>query len=192
MPAKILVIDNFDSFTYNLVHYLDDLNNGGVEVIRNNQLKGIKFSKYQYVVLSPGPGLPNQAGDLMMVLPELIASNNKVLGVCLGLQAIVEHFGGRLMNLKSVVHGQQTSCELMNTPDKFFKNISSPFQVGRYHSWVADKNYLPDALEILAVSDAQIMAIKHKSLPIYAVQFHPESVLTPQGKLMLKNWLNMY
>jgi len=172
-----------------LVHYLDELNGGGITVVRNNQLKNIDWNAFQAIVISPGPGLPSEAGSLLKFFPEFIYYK-KVLGVCLGMQAIVEFFGGELINLKNVVHGQKGLCDFVNFENDLFKNLESPLEVGRYHSWVANPIGLPVQLGVTAKIGAELMAIQHKELPIYGVQFHPESVLTPQGKKILKNWLD--
>ena len=168
----------------------DELNKGDIDVVRNNLLHDVNWDLYGAIVISPGPGLPKEAGELLEYFPKFI-HQKKVLGVCLGLQAVVEFFGGSLSNLTKVVHGQKGVCDYVVEVDLLFKDLSKPVEVGRYHSWVADQNSLPNEFEVLAKIENEIMAIKHNILPIYAVQFHPESVLTPQGKLMLKNWLEI-
>lgn len=173
-----------------MVHYLDELNKGDIDVVRNNLLHAVDWDLYGAIVISPGPGLPKEAGELLEYFPKFI-HHKKILGVCLGLQAVVEFFGGSLLNLTQVIHGQKGVCDYVVYVDLLFKDLSKPIEIGRYHSWVADQNSLPNEFEILAKIGNEIMAIKHNSLPIYAVQFHPESVLTPQGKLMLKNWLEI-
>lgn len=173
-----------------MVHYLDELNKGDIDVVRNNCLHDVNWDLYGAIVISPGPGLPKEAGELLEYFPKFI-HQKKVLGVCLGLQAVVEFFGGSLSNLTKVVHGQKGACDYVVEVDLLFKDLSKPIEVGRYHSWVADQNSLPNEFEVLAKIENEIMAIKHNNLPIYAVQFHPESVLTPQGKMMLKNWLEI-
>lgn len=186
---RLLIIDNYDSFTHNLAHYCEDL---GVEVVvkRNNQLVSSEVGEFDGVILSPGPGLPKDAGITMQVLADW-EGKKPILGVCLGLQAIAEHYGGKLRNLPSVLHGVSSSCEV-KTSHPFFKNIPSPFLAGHYHSWVIDESYLPDELEVVAVSDSLIMAIAHKKWNVFGVQFHPESVMTPEGKQMLFNWISSY
>ena len=182
---RVLLLDNYDSFTYNLFHYLE-ANGVEVEVHRNDQISMDAALSFDAIVLSPGPGLPKDAG----IMPELLqrlSEDTPVLGVCLGLQAIVETYGGTLKNLDKVLHGQSTIAHIVNNDETLFKNISSPFQVGHYHSWAAD--ILSDDLEITSMNDdGIIMSIRHKSLPISAVQFHPESVLTPSGMKMITNW----
>lgn len=184
---KILVIDNYDSFTYNLVHYLEEL---GCEVIvkRNDQLTLEEVDVFDKIVLSPGPGIPDEAGLLKPII-EKYAPTKSIFGVCLGQQAIAEVFGGTLINLKEVYHGIATKINI--TKDAIiFNGMPREIEVGRYHSWVVDAN-LPNVLEATSVDEnGQIMSLHHKEYDVHAVQFHPESVLTPQGKKMLENWLN--
>ncbi|MFK5971869.1 MAG: aminodeoxychorismate/anthranilate synthase component II [Flavobacteriaceae bacterium] len=186
MTKKILVIDNYDSFTYNLVHYLEDL---GCEVTvkRNDQLTLAEVEAFDKIVLSPGPGIPDEAG----LLKEIIATyapTKSIFGVCLGQQAIGEVFGGSLINLDEVYHGIATKIKVIKD-DVLFRGLPSEIEVGRYHSWVVDPN-LPDALEATSVDEnGQIMSLRHKTYDVCAVQFHPESVLTPLGKKILENWL---
>lgn len=182
----ILVIDNYDSFTYNLVHYLEDLE-AIVTVVRNDKIKPEDTLGYDAIVLSPGPGIPKEAGNLMQIIE---ASKHKVpmLGICLGHQAITEAFGGTIVNLDKVYHGIATTME--HDDSSFFDGVDHKFEAGRYHSWNAQESDFPEVLQITARDEnGQIMALKHKELPIYGVQFHPESVMTPQGKTMLKNFL---
>ena len=184
---KILVIDNYDSFTYNLVHYLEELE-CEVVVKRNDQLTLEEIDAFDKIVLSPGPGIPDEAGLLKPII-EKYAPTKSIFGVCLGQQAIAEVFGGSLINLKEVYHGIATKINI--TKDAvIFKDIPKEIEVGRYHSWVVDTN-LPDVLEATSIDEnGQIMSLQHKEYDVHAVQFHPESVLTPQGKKMLENWLN--
>lgn len=184
---KILVIDNYDSFTYNLVHYLEDLN---CEVIvkRNDQLTLEEVDSFANIVLSPGPGIPDEAGLLKEII-RTYAPTKKIFGVCLGQQAIAEVFGGSLVNLDKVYHGIATKINIIKD-DVLFKDLPREIEVGRYHSWVVDTN-LPDTLVATSFDEnGQIMSLRHKSFDVSAVQFHPESVLTPQGKKILENWLN--
>tara|TARA_R110002111_G_scaffold233479_1_gene294552 strand:+ start:292 stop:867 length:576 start_codon:yes stop_codon:yes gene_type:complete len=188
MP-RILLIDNYDSFTYNLFHYLDELYEGGVQVQRNDELDLEQGLNYNLVVLSPGPGLPKNAGKLMQFLHQY-ATEIPILGVCLGQQAIAEHFGMKLKNLSEVVHGQSRKILLLKTESGIFKGFPKEIKVGRYHSWVIDPDSLTNDFEITSTDEeGNIMSIEHKTLPICAVQFHPESVLTEMGKEMLNNWL---
>ncbi|MFZ1749097.1 MAG: aminodeoxychorismate/anthranilate synthase component II [Saprospiraceae bacterium] len=188
---KVLIIDNYDSFTYNLVHLVNEIIDGEVSVIRNDQFDIQDVDAYDYIILSPGPGLPDEAGLLKQVI-QTYASTKKIFGVCLGLQAIGEVFGGRLKNLSKVFHGIKTTMYLTGDPNPIFDGIASAFEAGRYHSWVVEKSSLPDELTISAVDDqGEIMAIKHKKHHVYAVQFHPESIMTKDGKKMMTNFLNI-
>ena len=185
---NILVIDNYDSFTYNLVHYLEDLN-CQVTVVRNDQLQLEDVEPFEKIVLSPGPGIPDEAGLLKPII-KTYASTKSILGVCLGMQAIGEVFGATLENLDIVYHGIQTKVHITSKDEILFKGLPQTIEVGRYHSWVV-KGELPTCLEITSVDEnQQIMALRHKEFDIKGVQFHPESVLTPDGKTMLKNWIN--
>jgi len=185
--SHILVVDNYDSFTYNLVHYLEDLD-AQVTVVRNDKITPQECLVYDAVVLSPGPGIPSEAGNLIAIIA-FLKDKKPLLGICLGHQAITEVFGGAIENLDTVYHGVATTMQ--HTNSTLFKVINSPFEAGRYHSWAAQTDSFPSVLEITATdSNGQIMALQHKSLPIYGVQFHPESIMTPEGKTMLKNFLN--
>ena len=184
---KIVIIDNYDSFTYNLSHLVKELG-AEVTVLRNDQFNLDEIETYSKIILSPGPGIPSEAGQLLDVI-KTYAGRKPILGVCLGHQAIGEAFGGKLENLSNVFHGVATPCHL-TSDDALFYGISKDFTVGRYHSWVVSKEAFPDCLEITAESDdGQIMALKHKTLNVRGIQFHPESILTPDGKKMLQNWL---
>jgi anthranilate synthase component 2 len=186
MERKILMIDNYDSFTYNLVHYLEDLD-CKVIVKRNDQLTLEEVDAFEEIVLSPGPGIPDEAGLLKEII-STYAGKKRILGVCLGQQAIGEVFGGSLINLDQVYHGVATTIDIVKE-DYIFKGLPKQIEVGRYHSWVVNSD-LPDSLEATSFDEnRQIMSLRHKEFDIRAVQFHPESVLTPQGKQMLKNWL---
>lgn len=187
--SKILLIDNYDSFTYNLFHYLEEFYQGEIVVMRNDEIEFARVDEYEGIVISPGPGLPKEAGQLMKFL-ESFAHKKRILGICLGQQAIAEHFEMPLLNLNEVVHGQSTLIEVLND-QSIFKSLPSKLNVGRYHSWVIDPQKVNAEFEVTAVdSSGLIMGIKHKSLPIEAVQFHPESVLTDYGKEMIKNWID--
>jgi len=183
---KILVIDNYDSFTYNLVHYLEEL---GCEVIvkRNDQLTLKEVDAFDKIVLSPGPGIPDEAGLLKQIIKKY-APTKSIFGVCLGQQAIAEVFGGSLINLDEVYHGIATKIKITKD-DIIFEGLPNEMEVGRYHSWVVNPD-LPEVLETTSVDEnGQIMSLRHKEYDVRAVQFHPESVLTLQGKKMLENWL---
>ena len=186
---KILVIDNYDSFVYNLVHYIREFVDD-VTVWRNDQFELDDVADFDKIVLSPGPGIPEEAGLLKAVV-ERYASTKSMLGVCLGQQAIGEVFGGSLINLDQVFHGVGTHVERLVDDEQLFAGLPKNFQVGRYHSWVVAREDFPQDLEITAVDESgQIMALRHKKYDLRGVQFHPESVLTPHGKSMIKNWLN--
>jgi anthranilate synthase component 2 len=183
---NILVIDNYDSFTFNLVHYLEEMD-CTVTVKRNDQFAMDEVAQYDKVVLSPGPGIPEEAGLLKDVI-ERYAQTIPMLGVCLGHQAIAEVFGGTLSNLATVFHGVSSSMKVIED-DPIFDGLPKTFDVGRYHSWVVNKP-LPKGFILLAEEEnGQVMAFKHDTYPIYGVQFHPESILTPNGKQILQNWL---
>ena len=185
---KILVIDNYDSFTYNLVHYLQDL---GCEVTvkRNDQLSLDEVEPFDKIVLSPGPGIPDEAGLLKPII-KAYASTKSILGVCLGQQAIGEVFGGTLINLDTVFHGVATEVKISVEDESLFKGMEKTLKVGRYHSWVVSPD-LPEALEATSFDEnGQVMSLRHKIYDVKGVQFHPESVLTPNGKQILENWLN--
>lgn len=185
---KILVIDNYDSFVYNLVHYLEELD-CLVTVKRNNQFAIEECQGYDKILLSPGPGIPDEAGLLKEVI-KTYAGKIPILGVCLGQQAIGEVFGGTLVNLDNVFHGVATKVDIKVRDTVLFSGMEEKIEVGRYHSWVVSPENFPQQLEITATDEnGQIMALRHRSYDICAVQFHPESVLTPDGKHMIKNWV---
>jgi anthranilate synthase component 2 len=184
---RIVIIDNYDSFTYNLSHLIKSLG-AEVDVVRNDQFQLADLESYSKIVLSPGPGIPSEAGLLLDVI-RTYAGKKPILGVCLGHQAIGEVFGGQLENLSEVFHGVATPCHIV-VDDPIFSGIDRDITVGRYHSWVVSNENLPASLEVTAVSDeGQIMALRHRELNIRGIQFHPESVLTPDGRKMLQNWM---
>ncbi|GAA3637939.1 anthranilate synthase component II [Flavivirga jejuensis] len=186
--TKVLVIDNYDSFTYNLVHYLEDLN-CDVTVVRNDKLNLDDVEPFDKIVLSPGPGIPDEAGLLKQII-ERFAPTKSILGVCLGQQAISEVFGGALINLDEVYHGVSTNVTISVDDEPIFKNLDKSIEVGRYHSWVVNPD-LPDSLEATSFDEnGQVMSLRHKTYDVKGVQYHPESVLTPNGKKILENWLN--
>ena len=190
---KILVFDNYDSFTYNLVHLVEKIIHEKVFVYRNDQIPLEKVKEYDKIILSPGPGIPEEAGLLLPLIKEY-ASSKSILGVCLGHQAIGQAFGGTLTNLTSVFHGVATPIkvkgERLKVKGDLFNGLPDVFEVGRYHSWVVDRNNFPDELEITAEDETGfIMALQHKNYDIQGVQFHPESVLTPSGEAIMRNWL---
>jgi len=210
--VRILVFDNYDSFTYNLVHLVEKITHEKVEVYRNDQIPLEKVKEYDKIILSPGPGIPEEAGLLLPLIKEY-ASSKSILGVCLGHQAIGEAFGGKLVNLETVYHGVATkmrvvsresivdsrqpavsSWQSVNSPltthRSLFEGLPNEFEAGRYHSWIISDENFPEELEVTARDDNDyIMALQHKSFDVQGVQFHPESVLTPVGEVILRNWL---
>ena len=186
---KIVIIDNYDSFTYNLSHLVKELG-AEVTVYRNDQFELSQLEEFSKIILSPGPGIPSEAGLLLDVI-RAYAGKKPILGVCLGHQAIGEAFGGKLENLSDVFHGVATPCHII-ADDPIFSGIERDITIGRYHSWVVSREDFPECLEVTAVSDeGQIMALRHRELNIRGIQFHPESVLTPDGKKMLQNWIRL-
>lgn len=187
---KILVLDNYDSFTYNLVQYVQEILGHKVVVKRNDAIDLEAIADYDVVILSPGPGVPKDAG----IMPKLIqqyAGKKPILGVCLGHQAIGEAFGGELENLTKVYHGVETMVEVTTDDNVLFQNLPQTMQVGRYHSWAVKNENLPDCFEVTSRDEqGAIMSMRHKEHEIYGIQFHPESVMTPEGKAMLTNFLN--
>lgn len=185
---KIVIIDNYDSFTYNLSHLVKELG-AEVTVLRNDSFPIEELETYDKILLSPGPGIPKEAGLLLEVI-RTYAGKKPILGVCLGEQAIGEVFGGKLTNLSEVYHGIQSPIRI-TASNYLFEGLPEEILVGRYHSWVIDRENFPDALEITAVSqECYIMALRHKDFDVQGIQFHPESVLTPDGKKIISNWLN--
>ncbi len=184
---KILVIDNYDSFTYNLVHCLKEIG-CEVEVKRNDKLELSEVDEYDKILLSPGPGIPDEAGMLKEIIAQY-ASTKSILGICLGQQAIAEVFGGSLVNLDQVYHGVASTIERVVEDEILFKGLSREMEVGRYHSWVVSRE-LPQCLEVTSLDrNGEIMSLRHRKYDVRAVQFHPESILTPEGTKMLKNWI---
>ena len=185
---KILVFDNYDSFTYNLVQYLERVSKAKVEVHRNDKISLKEINAFDKILLSPGPGIPSEAGILLDVIKEF-SPKKSIFGVCLGQQAIGEVFGGRLKNLDSVYHGVATEMAVVHD-DLLFKDIPKKFRAGRYHSWVVDEKNFPNDLEI-TVKDENgfVMGLRHKKFDVRGVQFHPESVLTEHGLKMIENWV---
>jgi anthranilate synthase component 2 len=192
---KILVFDNYDSFTYNLVHLVQKIIHDRVDVFRNDQIPLEKVKEYDKIILSPGPGIPVEAG-LMLPLIKEYAGSKAILGVCLGHQAIGEAFGGKLVNLSTVYHGVATPVKIKSQKSKvkndLFENLPDEFEVGRFHSWIVSKENFPEELEITAEDEnGYIMGLQHKTYDVQGVQFHPESVLTPRGEDIMKNWLKV-
>lgn len=184
---KTLILDNYDSFTYNLVHYAEQFCND-IEVHRNDAINLDAVDKYDIIILSPGPGLPKDAG----IMPELIkrySPTKKILGVCLGHQAIAEAFGGKLVNMNHVLHGVARKTIVTDENEQLFKGLAKEFNCGRYHSWAVKKQDLPDCLELTAIDEYDyVMAFRHKNYDVYGVQFHPESILTEHGLEIIENF----
>lgn len=192
---KILVFDNYDSFTYNLVHLIEKNVSAQVDVFRNDEISLEEVKRYDKIILSPGPGLPRESG-LLMPLIEEYAATKSILGVCLGHQAIAESFGAQLINLSTVFHGVSTPIQILNVSNvedhsgNIFSGLPNRITVGRYHSWVVSEENFPDQLEITAKDDnGYIMALRHCQYNVQGIQFHPESILTPEGDIIMKNWL---
>jgi anthranilate synthase component 2 len=190
---KILIFDNYDSFSYNLVHVVEYIIHGKVDVYRNDKISLEEIGEYDKIILSPGPGIPVESGLLLPLIKEY-ASSKSILGVCLGLQAIGESFGGRLVNLSTVYHGVATNIKVkkdrIKSENDVFNSLPSELEVGRYHSWIVSDENFPAELEITAKDEnGYIMALRHKTFDVQGVQFHPESVLTPMGEKMMRNWL---
>ncbi len=188
---KILVLDNYDSFTYNLVHYLKELGyEKNIDVFRNDQIELDVVADYDKILLSPGPGIPEEAG----IMPELIKQygpTKSILGVCLGHQGIAEAYGAKLYNMPTVLHGVSSQVNVVKTDDRLFDEIPENYRICHYHSWNVDKNKLGDEIEITALDEfGEIMAIAHKKYDVRGVQFHPESIMTEHGHQLLKNWIN--
>lgn len=186
---KILILDNYDSFTYNLLHLVKELGFTDIEVHRNDKITLDEVDRFDTIILSPGPGIPEEAGILLPLIKRY-APTKKILGVCLGHQAIGEAFGAKLENLKEVFHGVETPINVLKE-DSLFSGLSKEITVGRYHSWIISKENFPEELEITAEDkQGEIMAIRHKKYNVKGIQFHPESVLTPKGHLIISNFLN--
>ncbi len=190
---KILVFDNYDSFTYNLVHLVEKITHTKVDVYRNDQLPMEKVNDYDKIILSPGPGIPEEAGLLLPLIKEY-ASTKSILGVCLGHQAIGQAFGGTLINLSTVYHGVATEIQVRSSESgvhsPLFMGLPDRIEVGRYHSWIISDDNFPEELEVTARDENNyIMALQHKKYDVQGVQFHPESVLTPMGEAIMRNWL---
>ena len=191
---KILIFDNYDSFTYNLVHLVEKIIHQKVDVFRNDKITLEKVKEYDKIILSPGPGIPSEAGLLLPLVKEY-ASTKSILGVCLGHQAIGEAFGGTLLNLSTVYHGVATKITQVPSPESVYKHdlfsdLPEEIEVGRYHSWIVNSEGFPGELIITAIDEhGYIMGVRHKQYDVQGVQFHPESVLTPDGEKMMRNWL---
>ena len=186
---KILIFDNYDSFTYNLLHTVQSLGHSDVDVIRNDRMTLEEVERYDKIILSPGPGLPEEAG-LLLPLIERYAATKCILGVCLGHQAIGQMFGAKLENIPHVFHGVQTPAQII-AEDYLFAGLPEEMEVGRYHSWIVSRDNFPSELQITALDkEGTIMALRHRTLDLHGVQFHPESILTPQGTAIIRNFLD--
>lgn len=187
---KLLVIDNYDSFTYNLVHLIRELGYGAnMDIIRNDAITVREVDQYDKILLSPGPGVPKDAG-IMMELLHTYSASKSILGVCLGHQGIAEAFGGTLINMKEVVHGVPLKTMVTDASNVCFKEVPENFASGRYHSWMVSRENFPEELAITAEDEAgRIMALAHKQHDVRGLQFHPESILTEHGKTIMKNWV---
>ncbi|MEQ8323678.1 MAG: aminodeoxychorismate/anthranilate synthase component II [Vicingaceae bacterium] len=189
MKPRILLVDCFDSFTHNIFHYLDDLNRGNCHVVRYDKFNPDDLANFSHFLISPGPGLPVDYPLISQAL-STYAMTKRILGVCLGLQAIVVHFGGSLLLLDRVMHGRATTIRF--SPSPLFRGLESPLLAGHYHSWVANEEGFPACLKVTSKNEGGlIMSLEHRSLPIHGFQFHPESVMTEGGKAMLANWLSL-
>jgi anthranilate synthase component 2 len=186
---KILLLDNYDSFTYNLFHLVDQFNGVETDVLRNDEITVIQAEKYDRIIISPGPGLPSEAGITLDLIRKYFSSK-PILGVCLGMQAMAEAFGGKLINLPRVFHGVSLETIITDKEEKLFKDIPHHFKSGRYHSWCVDKEHLPPVFRITAEDESgNLMAITHENQLLRGVQFHPESILTESGNILMANWL---
>lgn len=186
---KILVLDNYDSFTYNLVHLIRELGYKDLEIYRNDQIKLQEVIKYDKILLSPGPGLPSESG-IMLDLIQNFAAKKSILGICLGYQGICEVYGAKLFNMNPVAHGLSIPTFITNKKESLFYGLPKKFSTGRYHSWSVAKDSIPESLIITAISeDGKVMGVSHKTYDIKGLQFHPESILTEHGKKIMENWL---
>ena len=187
---KILILDNYDSFTYNLVHMVEDITGKMPDVFRNDEIPVEEIDSYDAIILSPGPGIPDEAGILKETI-STYAGKKPIFGVCLGLQAIVEVFGGTIINMDEVFHGVATEMKVTTDEALIFENVPKHFDAARYHSWIADKKLVPEVLNVTCEDEeGGVMAIQHKEFNLHAVQFHPESILTPDGESMLRSFIN--
>ncbi|WP_185863527.1 anthranilate synthase component II [Blattabacterium cuenoti] len=188
---KILILDNYDSFTYNLVHVVKQLTKNPIQVFRNNEIELSDIEEYNKIIISPGPGIPDEA-HILKLLIKTFAPTKSIFGVCLGQQAIGEVFGATLINTKKVYHGVSSLIKIVDSQEILFQKLPKEIQVGRYHSWIISTHNFPDELQITAIGEkGEIMALRHKFYDVRGVQFHPESILTPYGEKIIDNWLNI-
>ncbi len=186
---KILVVDNYDSFTYNLVHYIKNVTGELPDVFRNDKITGAEAMKYDKILLSPGPGIPDEAGNLKEII-KTCGPTKSILGVCLGVQAIAEVYGGSLYNMNKVYHGVSSPIIKTKEDEPLFDGMPKVFEGARYHSWIVNREGLPQHLKVTAIDEeAQIMALRHAEYDVKGVQFHPESILTEQGDIIIRNWI---
>lgn len=187
---KIILLDNYDSFTYNLVHLVKELHPHQLDVVRNDQISLEEVDAYDCILLSPGPGIPDEAGIMKEIIRHY-AGKKPIFGVCLGMQAIVEVFGGKIENLNTVFHGVSSPMQVTQSQAVLYQDLPNEFEAGRYHSWVAQPDSMPNCLEVTSIDpNGQVMSVQHKEYNIHAVQFHPESILTPLGEQIVANFLN--
>lgn len=187
---RILLIDNYDSFVYNLYHSLRSITDATIEIKKNDAVSPSEAASFDKIILSPGPGIPTEAGNLLEII-RFCSEKCSILGVCLGHQAIAEAFGGSLINLSEPYHGIQSTIQT-DSSDPLFSTIGAQMDIGRYHSWIINEESLPDNFKVTARCDqGYIMAVSHSRLPVFGVQFHPESILTPKGNELLRNWINL-
>lgn len=189
--TRVVIIDNYDSFTYNLVHIMEEILGTPVQIYKNDHFDIEQLKEFDYIILSPGPGIPDEAGFLKKVIQKY-GSSKKILGVCLGLQAIGEVYGCRLKNLQKVFHGIKSQIMLSDAICPIFNDIPPVFEAGRYHSWVIDADTIHNDICVTSVDETgEIMSVRHKTYDVYGVQFHPESIMTPLGRKMIENFLSI-
>jgi anthranilate synthase component 2 len=188
---KVVIIDNYDSFTFNLVHIIEEILGYSIDLYKNDSFEPEDLKDYEYVILSPGPGIPDEAGHLKKVI-EIYGPSKKILGVCLGLQALGEVYGSRLRNLKTVFHGIKSTIFVTDHACPVFKDIPEKFEAGRYHSWVIDNENLHEDIHVTSIDETgEIMSVRHRIYQNFGLQFHPESIMTPLGRKMIENFLNL-
>lgn len=187
---RILIIDNYDSFVFNIVQLIKETAYKPLfDVVKNDAIPFDRLNHYQGIILSPGPGIPSEAGDLMKLI-DLCATTHSILGICLGHQAIIEYFGGKIINLRTPMHGHRSYLTITDSTDSLFRNIKDGTAIGRYHSWSADKSSLPACLTVSSYDEeGNVMSVKHNNLPIHGLQFHPESYISECGSSIINNWL---
>lgn len=191
MHMRIILVDNYDSFTYNLYYIIKNVLNRNIDVVRNDKISIGEINKYSHILLSPGPGLPDDAGITKDII-KIYGETKSILGICLGHQAIAEVYGSSLVNMEEVKHGICDRIYIRESKEPIFQGLNNPFNAGRYHSWIVDKTKLSSDLIVTSEDkNGEIMSIKHKIHKVYGVQFHPESIMTPDGAMIIKNWLSL-